>query len=67
VDNLDGEVRGIIGYSRYPEPPKVRVIRETLETPKQLQELNNNFSLDYSFFNTLFIGLQSWNYGTIIK
>jgi hypothetical protein len=61
---LDGEVRGIVGYSRYPRPPKIRVIRETLETPKQPQELNNNFLLDIiSFFNTLFIGLQSLNYG----
>jgi hypothetical protein len=50
--DLDGEVRGIVGYSRYPGPPKVRVIRETLETPKQPQELNNIFLLDYSFFNT---------------
>jgi hypothetical protein len=32
--NLDVEVRGIVGYSRYPGPPKVRVIRETLKTPK---------------------------------
>jgi hypothetical protein len=40
-------VRGILGYSRYPGPPKVRIIRETLETPNQLQELNyNNFLLD---------------------
>jgi hypothetical protein len=44
--NLDG-VRVMVGYSRYPGPPKVRVIRETLETPKQPQELNNIFLLDY--------------------
>jgi hypothetical protein len=45
-------VRGIIEYSRYPGPPKIRVIRETLETLKQLQELNNIFLLVYSLFNT---------------
>jgi hypothetical protein len=39
----------IVGYSRYPGPPKIRVIRETLETPKQPQELNNNFSACYYF------------------
>jgi hypothetical protein len=43
--DLDGEVPGIVGYSRYPGPPKVRVIRETLETSKQPQELNNIFLL----------------------
>lgn len=37
----------IIKYSRYPGPTKVRVIRETLETPKQPQELNNIFLLVY--------------------
>jgi hypothetical protein len=42
--DLDGEVCGIVGYLRYLRPPKVRVIRETLETPKQSQKLNNNFS-----------------------
>jgi hypothetical protein len=30
-DDLDSGERGIVGYSRYPRPPKVRVIRETLE------------------------------------
>jgi hypothetical protein len=29
--DLDGEVRGIVGYSRYPRPPKVKIIRETLK------------------------------------
>jgi hypothetical protein len=49
--DLDGKVRGIVGYSRYPGPPKVRVIRETLETPKPPQELNNNiFLLPYFIF-----------------
>ncbi len=52
VYNLDGKVCGIVGYSRYPRPPKVRVIRETLETSKQPQELNNIFLLVYSLFNT---------------
>jgi hypothetical protein len=60
VYNLDGEVRVIVGYSRYPEPHKVRVIRETLETPKQPQELNNIFLL-YIIHSSipLFIGLQA--------
>jgi hypothetical protein len=40
---------GIIGYSRYPKPPKIRVIRETLKTPKQLQELSYNFSSSFLF------------------
>jgi hypothetical protein len=33
MDNgdLDGEVRGIVGYSKYPGPPKVRIIRKTLK------------------------------------
>jgi hypothetical protein len=53
VDNLDEKVRGIIGYSRYPKPPKVRVIRETLETPKQPQELNINFLLDFLFHSSI--------------
>jgi hypothetical protein len=48
--DLDGKVRGIVGYSRYPGPLKVRVIRETLETPKQPQELNNIFLLPYFIF-----------------
>jgi hypothetical protein len=50
--NLDGKVRGTVGYSRYPGPLKVRVIRKTLETLKQPQELNNIFLLFYSLFNT---------------
>jgi hypothetical protein len=38
-------MRGIVGYSRYLGPPNVRVIRGTLKKlPKQLQELNINFS-----------------------
>jgi hypothetical protein len=39
-------VRVIVGYSRYLRPLKVRVIRVTLETSKQLQKLNNIFFLD---------------------
>lgn len=41
---LDGKVRGIVGYSRYPRPPKVRVIRETLENSQ------NNYKSWIIFF-----------------
>jgi hypothetical protein len=62
--DLDGEVRVIVGYSRYPRPPRVRVIRETLETPKQPQELNINFLLDsFLFLKSSTYRITKPNYG----
>jgi hypothetical protein len=58
MNNLDGGACNS-RVLEVPGPPNVRIIRET-KLPKQLLELNIIFLLHFiSFFNTLFIGLQS--------
>jgi hypothetical protein len=67
----DGDLDGGACDSRVFEVPwasLVRVIRETLETLKQPQELNNIFLLDFIHASIpLFIGLQNRITETINK
>jgi hypothetical protein len=66
--DLDGKVRGMVGYSRYPGPPKVRVIWETLKTPKQPQQLNIIIIIFFIHSSIpQFIGLQAQITETINK
>jgi hypothetical protein len=42
-------VRVIVGYSRYSGPPNVKIIRETLKSPKATTRVEYNFSSSFLY------------------
>jgi len=60
----------IVGYSKYPKPPNVRIIRETLKNSKATTRVEYNFSSWFLLISQepyLYIGLQNRITETINK